>query len=92
MLFGTGEGALDRDAADGSLAAAPLPKPKLPISVEIGGREARVLYAGPAPGSVYGLLQINAVVPAGLAPGKASAVVTAGGVRSAPGVTIAVQP
>ena len=92
VLFGTGEGALDRDAADGSLAVAPLGIPKLPVSVEIGGRESRLLYAGPAPGSVHGLLQVNAVVPAGLAPGKASAVVTVGGVRSAPGVTIAVKP
>ncbi len=91
VLFGTGEGALEPSVTDGSIAVAPLSKPRLPISVEIGGKEARVVYAGPAPGSVHGLLQINAEVPAGLDPGSVPVIVRAGSVRSVPGVTIAVE-
>ena len=91
VLFGTGEGALEPGAADGSIAVAPVAKPRLPLTLEIGGRAARILYAGPAPGSVYGLWQINAVMPAGLEPGAAGVVALAGAARSAPGVTIAVK-
>ena len=91
VLFGTGEGAMEPGVPDGSIAVAPLSKPRLPISVEIGGKEARVVYAGPAPGSVHGLLQINAEVPAGLVAGSAPVIVRAGPARSAPGVTIAIE-
>jgi uncharacterized protein (TIGR03437 family) len=35
----------------------------LPVTLTIGGKQAHVLYAGSAPGMVYGMLQINAVVP-----------------------------
>lgn len=92
VLFGTGDGLLDpAPAVDGMVAAAPLARPRLPITVDIGGRAARVLYAGPAPGAVLGLLQINAEVPAGAAPGAATVIVKAGELRSAPGVTIAIK-
>ncbi|MCC6538470.1 MAG: hypothetical protein IT162_13020 [Bryobacterales bacterium] len=91
VLYGTGEGALDAVVPDGSIAAAPLAKPRLPITVEIGGRPARVLYAGPAPGLVHGLVQINAEVPAGVPPGAASVVFAAGTARSAAGVTVSVK-
>lgn len=91
VLYGTGEGALDARVADGSIAAAPLSQPRLPITVEIGGRPARVLYAGPAPGLVHGLVQINAEVPAGVPPGAASVVFLAGTARSATGVTVSVK-
>ena len=91
VLFGTGEGRLTPNVADGSIAAAPLPKPRLPVTVEIGGRPARVVYAGPAPGAVHGLLQINAEVPAGAAAGAALVFVNVGSSRSAPGVSITVK-
>jgi uncharacterized protein (TIGR03437 family) len=62
-----------------------------PVSVQIGNYAADVLYAGPAPG-FFGLMQINARIPAGL-PGSGSqgVVVTVGGVSSQAGVTIAVH-
>ncbi len=40
------------------------------VSVTIGGQNAPVLFAGAAPGLVYGVDQINVTVPAGLAPGQ----------------------
>ncbi|MBZ5601155.1 MAG: hypothetical protein LAO79_02500 [Acidobacteriia bacterium] len=49
-------------------------------------------YAGSAGGSIAGLLQINAVVPASVTPGAAVPIlVTIGGVPSQSGVTMAVQ-
>jgi uncharacterized protein (TIGR03437 family) len=62
-----------------------------PVSVQIGNSAADILYAGAAPG-FYGLMQINARIPAGLtASGSQGVVVTVGGVSSQAGVTIAVH-
>ncbi|MGH9611642.1 MAG: hypothetical protein ACRD4P_01030 [Bryobacteraceae bacterium] len=57
----------------------------------MGGYDADLLYAGPAPGFL-GLMQINARVPSGfLPPGVLPVVLTAGGAASQAGVTLAVQ-
>jgi len=62
-----------------------------PVYVRIAEYTADVLYAGPAPG-FPGLTQINARVPAGFLPsGTLTVAVTAGGVSSQAGVTIAVR-
>jgi uncharacterized protein (TIGR03437 family) len=51
-----------------------------------------VIYAGQAPQSVDGLLQVNAIVPVSVVPGTAvPLVLTIGGVNSPDGVTIAVK-
>ena len=63
VLFATGEGSTEPPGVDGAIAAPPLPKPILPVSVTIGGAEAEVLYAGAAPSLVLGVLQVNARVP-----------------------------
>lgn len=92
VLFGTGEGALDpAPGADGLVSGLPLARPRLPVTVEVGGRQARVLYAGPAPGLVYGLLQVNAEVPGGTPVGPVPVTIKVGELRSPPGVTIAVK-
>jgi uncharacterized protein (TIGR03437 family) len=89
-LFATGEGETTPASTDGRVAAAPLPKPVLPVSVTIGGKPAQVQYGGSAPGTV-GLLQVNAVVPSGLAPGVNEVILQVGSYRSQAGVTIAVH-
>ena len=61
-MFATGEGQTDPPGIDGMLSVDPLPKPRLPVSLRIGGLTAEVLYAGAAPGFA-GLLQVNARVP-----------------------------
>jgi uncharacterized protein (TIGR03437 family) len=62
-----------------------------PTAVRIGGRPARVIYSGQAPGLVEGAWQINAVVPDGIPAGDAELIVSAGGRISAFGVAVAVQ-
>ncbi len=49
------------------MAVAPYPTPSGIVTVTIGGVNAELQYAGSAPSTIAGLLQINAVVPAGLA-------------------------
>jgi uncharacterized protein (TIGR03437 family) len=91
-LFATGEGQTTPTGVDGKPAATPLPAPVLPVTVTIGGVTVNDLqYVGGAPGQVAGLLQINAVIPAGVTPGSAvPVVIKAGSATSQAGVTIAV--
>lgn len=61
------------------------------VSLTIGGYDAALIYAGPAPG-FPGLMQINAQVPSGfLTPGILPVVLSIGDVSSQDGVTIAVR-
>ncbi len=58
----------------------------------IGGLPAQIQYAGAAPNLVSGVLQVNAVIPAGLGPGDQPVVVKVGqNDNSAQNVTVAVQ-
>ena len=63
----------------------------LPVTVQIGGKAARVNYAGPS-GGFDGLDQINAVIPDGVTGPAAVVVTAANGATSRSGVFITVQP
>ncbi len=63
----------------------------LPVTVQIGGKSAKVNYAGPS-GGFDGLDQINAEIPDGVSGPAAVAVTTASGATSRTGVFITVQP
>ena len=89
-LYATGEGQTVPLGVDGKLGAAPLPQPVAPVTVKIGGVAAEVRFAGGAAGQIAGVLQVNVVVPAGLA-GAVPVVLTVGGVPSQTGVTVAVR-
>jgi uncharacterized protein (TIGR03437 family) len=90
VIYGTGGGALP-GAVDGRLAQAPFPSLS-GVTVRVGGVAAEVTYAGPAPGLVAGVLQINAIVPAGASSGAAIPIdVVIAGATSQPGVTVAIQ-
>jgi uncharacterized protein (TIGR03437 family) len=74
----------------------PLPQVNPAPTVTIGGQVADVtdpsFYAGPIPGSMLGLLQINAVVPVGATTGPAvPVVVSIAGNPSPVGVTLAIH-
>ncbi|MBI1789004.1 MAG: hypothetical protein HYR60_15850 [Acidobacteria bacterium] len=92
VLYATGEGQTIGPGVDGKLAVVPLPKPMLPVTVEIDGIDAEVTYAGAAPGLVAGLMQVNARVPPGVTPARDAAVVLrVGQFSSRSGVTLRIQ-
>jgi uncharacterized protein (TIGR03437 family) len=89
VLYATGEGLTTPAGTDGKLASTPAPAPNLPVTVQIAGQTAHVIYAAGAPGQVAGMMQINAEIPGGIAPGDAVPVVLqVGTATSPPGVTI----
>ena len=82
---------------DGSIYIQPggylgLPRPTAPVTVTIGGQTARQLYIGPAPYRVFGMLQVNAVIPEGVESGNQPVVLAVGDRdNSAQHVVIAVE-
>ena len=62
---------------------AALPKPRLPLTVTVGGAQAFLQFVGITPG-VVGLTQVNFVVPNSALPGVQQVVVTVGGVATPP--------
>jgi len=94
-IFGTGEGQTNPPGIDGGIAndLDHLPKPAAALSVSIGTVNAPdISYAGTAPEEVYGLLQVNVAIPAGVSPGPAVPVsLTVGGVSSQKGLTMAIK-
>ena len=95
VLFATGEGLTIPPGVDGKLTVVPYPSPLLPVSVQIGGIDAKVVYKGGAPGLTAGLLQVNVIVPKNLANtpgvGQFSVTLKVGDNTSQPGVTLAVK-
>ncbi len=92
VIYATGEGAVDPPVQDGQVTAPPLSKPKLPVSVKIGGLDAEVIYAGPAPGLVAGVLQVNARINTATPVGDVVPVlISVGTFTSQPEVTLAVR-
>jgi uncharacterized protein (TIGR03437 family) len=57
----------------------------------IGNLTATTTYVGAAPGLVAGALQVNAVIPDGVASGAVPVVVFIGANGSQAGITVAVQ-
>jgi uncharacterized protein (TIGR03437 family) len=91
-LYITGAGQTNPAGVDGSVNASPYPLPVASVKVTIGSQNATVNFAGGAPGSVAGVIQVNAQIPAGTTPGAAvPVVVQVGTSNSQPGVTIAVN-
>jgi uncharacterized protein (TIGR03437 family) len=66
VLYGTGEGQTTPPGVDGGVNTTVFPKPNLPVTVQIGGQTAQVLYAGAAPDFVAGVLQVDVLIPAGV--------------------------
>ncbi len=91
-IFATGEGQTQPTGVDGLIVPAEaLRHPVMPVTVTVGGQDAEVIYAGSAAGQVSGVLQVNARVPQGTAPGDAVAVSLRIGSDSQPGVSLAVR-
>jgi len=91
-LFGTGAGQTVPAGADGKIAGGlPLPAPNLPVSVQIDGQDAQVLYAGQAPGLVEGVVQINVKIPDSASSGEVSVNLKVGDAASPATVTLMVR-
>ncbi|MBV9768594.1 MAG: S8 family serine peptidase, partial [Bryobacterales bacterium] len=87
QIYGTGEGQINPAGVDGLIAsgsAASLPHPVASLTVTIGGAPANVGYAGTAPDSFEGFLQVNALVPNSVGSGNQPVILNAGGVTSTP--------
>jgi len=57
----------------------------------VGGRDAEILYAGPAPTLIAGMMQINIRVPDGVPSGAVALLILSGDNPSQPGVNLAVR-
>ena len=76
IFYATGEGLSGSIIPiDGQIATTPAAIINPAVSVDIGGAPAEILYAGPSPGLVNGILQINAKIPGSATSGKAAPVV-----------------
>jgi trimeric autotransporter adhesin len=84
-FYGTGEGLTNGSNLAGQAAASPYPQPSQAVTLKVGGVTATVVSASSAPGEA-GILQVVATLPAAsvLTAGSAKAVLTVGGVASAP--------
>ena len=86
LLYMTGGGPISPTLPDGAAApSSPLSLLTGNVQVSVGGKPARVTYAGVASGFA-GLSQINVIVPAGLAAGDQPIVATVNGVSSNAGL------
>ncbi len=92
LLYMTGEGATNPTVLDGTVIGAVSTRPKLPVTVTIGGVPAVVQYAGGVSGLVAGVMQVNVQIPANAPSGDAvEVIVTVGDQRSRSGVTLSVE-
>ncbi len=73
-FFATGTAARTGPKVDGAVGI--VPRLYQPVSVTIGGQPAAIRYAGVAPYRVWGVFQVNAVVPEGIGSGPQPVVLT----------------
>jgi uncharacterized protein (TIGR03437 family) len=91
-IYCTGGGVTNPASGDGEVIGGALRRLTQPVSVTIGGVNAPVEFAGAVPAATAGLIQINAKVPAGLAPTTgAPVIVKIGDWTSTPNVTVSIK-
>ena len=95
VLYSTGEGQTLPSGVTGRVSTVSagqlMPAPVEPVSVLIDGQAAEVLFAGEAPGTVSGIMQVNVRVPPDARTGDLDIVLNVGANSSQSGVTISVQ-
>jgi len=64
VLYATGAGLMSPASEDGAITGPNLAHPLQTVAVLVDGVDAKVTYAGSAPGLVSGVLQVNFRVPA----------------------------
>ncbi len=88
-VLATGGGTVQGGATDGALAPG-AGNQTLPVTATIGNVTETAVYAGPAPGEVNGVMQVNLTVPTGLT-GAQPLILIVGGVSSQSGITVAIK-
>lgn len=93
FVYATGEGQTAPGGIDGKPGDAPAPTPIAhPVTATVGGVDAQVQYAGGVPGLVAGVLQVNVLVPQGVATGDSVPIVLSmGGQSSQANVTLSIR-
>lgn len=92
-FFGTGGGTTTPPSVDGQVGGPPNAVFAVPMTAEIDGQAAQILYQGPAPSLAAGVFQLNARVPSTARPGPNRLVVIRQGSQvSAIGNTISIRP
>jgi adhesin/invasin len=89
IAYLTGSGPVSPAVADGAISPASPANATAVVTAKIGDSPAAVSFTGLAPGFV-GLVQVNLVVPSGLAPGVYPLIVTIDG-QASNSATIAVK-
>jgi len=89
ILYATGAGQTDPGSIDGRIVAG-IGRQVQPMELKIAGVDAEILYAGPAPGLVSGVVQVNARIPFGIPTGMVLIELSSGGRASQNGVRVAV--
>jgi uncharacterized protein (TIGR03437 family) len=74
VFYATGGGQTNPPGVDGEITRDVLARPRLPVKVWVQGQEAEVVYAGAAPGSVSGVMQVNLKLPMNIPSGDRLAV------------------
>jgi len=89
VFYATGAGLWNQDVRAGQVVFAPIGalevKPRAPLSVKIGGREARLFWFGAAAGTA-GVIQVNAFVPEDIGSGPQPIELTIGANSNLPQV------
>jgi len=92
LLYATGEGSTAPAVPNGTITTGRFfPGPILPVTLAIGNQPARVIYAASFPGTVAGIMQIEALIPSAVTPGSVPVVVTVGSAGSQTTATLNVK-
>lgn len=90
-IYVTGLGAGSLRVEDGQVAALTRPGPAQIPTVTLGGRPAAIEYAGPAPGLVFGVWQLNIRIPNDAPGGIVPLAIRIGDMASTTGAALAVR-
>jgi uncharacterized protein (TIGR03437 family) len=90
LILATGAGAISGGAVTGALAPGAGQQAET-VTATIAGIPAPILYAGPAPGLVNGVLQVNLTIPPNAPSGTQPLLLRVGGVETQTGITIEIR-
>jgi uncharacterized protein (TIGR03437 family) len=90
-VYGTGGGTVSPAVTAGNVAGDTLSWVTAQYSALVNGENATVVYAGTAPGLLFGVYQFNVQLPADLPPGPATLVLQVGDSSSQQDVTVFVK-